>query len=250
MPARRKSCSCSASLKCRECALRRVCLPASLSDVELEQLEGIIRHNRRLRKQEYLFRANEATRQVYALRSGALKTCLTTRDGSELVTGFVFPGELVGLDAFGGEQFPSHAMALEASVVCVIPLAPLEELVGTSARLRKTLLKSMSHELHSEQQHLSHNRESAGQRFIAFLLDLSVRNGRRGLSPTQLNLPMTRAEIGSYLGLTTETISRLFTRYRQLGLIESNGREVRLLDVASLLQLERLDSHEAACLVG
>lgn len=234
MDASQKPCSSSVSTKCRDCALKRICLPATLQDAELEGLEGIIKHNRRLSKQQHLYRANEPAQQLYALRSGSLKTYLTSHDGSELVTGFVFPGELIGLDAFGGERSHSHAMALEPSLVCVIPVSQLEELVGSSALLRRTLLRSMSRELQIEQAHLRQNRENAGQRFVAFLLDLSARNRRRGLSASEFTLPMTRSEIGSYLGLTTETVSRLFTRYRQLGLIQSNGRDIRLIDMNAL----------------
>lgn len=244
----RASCTSSGVLpRCSDCALRRTCLPASLQGAELANLEGIVRHNRRLQKQEHLFRVNDPTQHLYALRSGALKTYLTERDGAELVTGFVLPGELVGLDAIGAERSSSHALALEPSMVCVIPLAQLDELTAANATLRRTLLRSLSRELHLEQQHLSQNRESAGQRFVAFLLDLSARYARRGLSPTRFTLPMTRAEIASYLGLTTETISRLFSRYRQRGLIECRGREIVLPDVASLLRCERRVDFEANC---
>lgn len=222
------------TLRCRECSLRRICLPATLEDAELQCLEAIIRHNRRVARQQHLYRVNEPATHVYALRSGSLKTYLTGSDGKELVTGFVFPGELVGLDAFAGDRCVNHAMALEPSLVCAIPVAALEELLTNSARLRSRVLKSISHELLVEQAHLRHHRESAAQRFVAFFLEISARFARRGLSATRFTLPMTRAEIGSYLGLTTETVSRLFTRYRQLGLIESNGRDIRLLDIRSL----------------
>ena len=114
----RKDVDQAASLKCRECALRGVCLPASLLDPDLRQLEEIIRHNRRVARHKYLTRSSDPANQVYALRSGTLKTYLTGNDGRELVTGFVFPGELVGLDAFAGGQSASHVMALEPSLVC------------------------------------------------------------------------------------------------------------------------------------
>lgn len=124
----RKDADQAASLKCRECALRGVCLPATLLDPDLRQLEDIIRHNRRVARHKHLTRASDPANQVYALRSGTLKTYLTGSDGRELVTGFVFPGELVGLDAFAGGRSASHVMALEPSLVCAIPVGELEEI--------------------------------------------------------------------------------------------------------------------------
>jgi len=249
MEASKEACH-AAPLKCRDCSLRGICLPATLHDLELQRLEDIIRYNRKVASHKHLLRANEQANQIYALRSGSLKTYLTGNDGRELVTGFVYPGELVGLDAFAGGRSASHVMALEPSLVCVIPVAELEALLTGSPQLRARLFKFISHELHIEQAHLRHNRESAGQRFVAFFLDLSARHGRRGLSPTRFTLSMTRAEIGNYLGLTTETVSRLFTRYRQLGLIDAQGRDVQLLDVSSLAVARDAPAQRISCLTG
>ena len=224
-------------MNCHDCTLNRLCLPASLQDGEITQLEHIIKRSRPLHKYEHLFRAGEPVQQIYALRTGALKTYLLDQEGTEQITGFVLPGELVGMDAFGRSCFPSYAVALETSLVCTIPLAELEELAGAIPNLRKQLLHTLSRELHGEQEHLSHNKESAEQRLAVFLLNLSARYSKRGLSALNFILPMSRGEIGNYLGLTTETVSRLFTRCRQLGLIESTGREIHLTDVHALCQL-------------
>ncbi|MCF7202530.1 helix-turn-helix domain-containing protein [Pseudomonas oligotrophica] len=233
--------------KCRSCALRRSCLPGGLQEADLPGLESIIRHNRRLPRQEHLYHYGDPMHQVYAVRTGAFKTYTFGADGSERITGFAMPGQLLGLDALADRSFPSHAMALEASVVCIIPLAKLEQLAATDAHLRSTLLRALSRELKGEKEHLGNNREPAGPRLVAFLLDMAARQGRRGLSAAYLNLPMTRAEIGNYLGLTTETISRLFTRYRQLGLLECTGREVHLLDPPALHGLLQCRSLEDPC---
>ncbi len=217
--------------------LKQLCLPARLGEEEVTRLEHIIRRNRPLQKGDHLFRAGEPVQQIFALRSGALKTYLLDQDGTEQITGFVMPGELVGIDAFGRSSFPSYAMALETSMACTIPLTELEELAGSIPNLRRHLLNTLSQELHGEQEHLRHTKESAEQRLATFLLGLSSRFSNRGLSALNFILPMSRGEIGNYLGLTTETISRLFTRYRQLGLIESQGREIRLIDVRGLCGL-------------
>lgn len=224
-------------MNCHDCPLNRLCLPACLGHEEIARLENIIKRYRPLHKYEHLFRAGEPMQQIYALRSGSLKTYLLNQDGTEQITGFVLPGELVGMDSFGSAHFPSYAVALETSMACTIPLDELEELAGSIPNLRKQLLNILSRELHGEQEHLSHTRESAEQRLAVFLLNLSSRYSERGLSALNFILPMSRGEIGNYLGLTTETVSRLFTRYRQLGLIESQGREIHLADVQALCGL-------------
>ncbi|WP_269137928.1 MULTISPECIES: fumarate/nitrate reduction transcriptional regulator Fnr [unclassified Pseudomonas] len=233
-------------MNCHDCSLSRLCLPGCLQNNEVDQLENIIKRNHPLHKGEHLFRAGEPMQQVYALRSGALKTYLLDPDGNEQITGFTLPGELVGLDAFGNSSFPSYAVALETSLVCTIPLADLEELAGHIPSLRKQLLVTLSRELQEEQQHYSHNRESAERRLAVFLLNLSLRYSRRSLSATSFILSMSRGEIGNYLGLTTETVSRLFSRFRRQGLLEIKGRELRLMHPTALNQLGRIEVRQLA----
>lgn len=224
-------------VSCQACSLSRLCLPASLSNSEVEELDHIVRRNRPLHKGDYLFRADEPMQQVYAVRSGAIKTYLLDCSGNEQVTGFILPGEMLGLDAIGAERFRGYAIALETSMVCGIGLDQLEELSGRIPGLRHQLLHILSQGIHGEHEHIRHSRERAEQRLATFLLGLSARYRQRGLSPDAFVLPMTRAEIGNYLDLTVETVSRLFTRYTQAGLIECHGREVRLLDRGGLCRM-------------
>ncbi|MDH4584506.1 fumarate/nitrate reduction transcriptional regulator Fnr [Pseudomonas sp. BN415] len=224
----------SLRINCHDCSLNRFCLPVSLREAEISELEGIIKRNRPIHKHDYLIRAGEPVQHVYALRSGAIKTYLLTADGVEQITGFHLPGELIGLDAIGRDNYPSYSVALETSAVCTIPLHQLEELAGVIPGLRKQLLSTMSREIHVEHERHSHSRDSAEQRFAAFLLNLSARYSQRGLSASKFVLPMKRCDIGNFLGMTTETVSRLFTRFREQGLIDGEGREVRLLDIQAL----------------
>lgn len=224
-------------VNCHSCSISRLCLPFGLQDTDIARLEGIVKRNPPLHKGDYLFRAGEPMRQVFAMRSGSLKTFLLAQEGGEQITGFHLPGELLGLDALGTECYLSYAVALETSLVCSIPFAQLEELAGSIPQLRKQLLSTLSREIHAEQEHLSHSRERAEQRLAAFFVQLSQRHSQRGLSAQVFNLPMSRGEIGNYLGLTTETVSRLFTRYRNSGLIRLNGREIQLTDLPALHQL-------------
>ncbi|MFV3307873.1 fumarate/nitrate reduction transcriptional regulator Fnr [Pseudomonas sp. NY15181] len=228
-------------VNCHACSLSRLCLPASLTDGEVAELDRIVRRNRPLHKGEYLFRAGEPMRQVFALRSGALKTYLLEASGDQQVTGFVLPGELIGLDAIGAAEFRGFAVALETSMVCAIDLQQLEDLSGRIPGLRHQLLHILSQGIHGEHEHIRCNRERAEQRLAQFLLSLSARYQQRGLRQDQFMLPMTRGDIGNYLDLTLETISRLFTRFVQDGLIECHGREVHLLSRSELCRLSGIE---------
>lgn len=219
---------------CHDCSLSRLCLPMTLQDSEITRLEGIIQRNRPLHKHEYLIRAGTPADHIYALRSGAMKTHMLTPDGEEQITGFHLPGELIGLDAIGEDNYPTYSIALETSMVCAIPVNQLEDLAGLIPGLRKQLLHTLSREIQAEHVHLSHTKESAEQRLAAFLLNLSARYSKRGLSASNFILPMNRRDIGNYLGLSMETVSRLFTRFRDLHLIDSTGRELHLLDMKAL----------------
>lgn len=235
---------------CQSCALKRLCLPAGLQQGEIEQLDSIVKRSRPLLKGEYLFRAGEPMQQLYALRAGALKTTLLSPQGSEQITAFHLPGELIGLDALATERHPGYAVALESSQFCTLPLHELEELAGCLPNLRKQLLGLLSRELHLEQAHGSSNRESAEQRLALFLLNLSMRYSSRGLSAVNFILPMNRADLGNYLGLTIETVCRLLARYRRWGLIETRGRELRILDLHKLQRLGEGRSGPEACAGG
>ena len=228
---------CQTLLSCHTCVLNRQCLTSGLNAADMQQLDSIVRRHRPLHKGEYLFRAGDVMHNLYAVRSGAVKTCFLDADGNEQISGLHLPGELVGLEALGIGAYYGDAIALETTMVCSLPLQPLEELAGRLPTLRKQLLRATSRELHYEQQHFSHCREAAEQRLTSFLLNLSVRFSKRGLSATYFRLPMSRGDVANYLGLTIETVSRLLSRYRQLGLIEFYGREIHLLDRPALCLL-------------
>lgn len=233
-------------VSCLACSLSRLCLPASLTEGEVAELDRIVRRNRPLHKGEYLFRAGEPMRQVFALRSGALKTYLLESNGDQQVTGFVLPGEMIGLDAIGAPSFRGFAVALETSLVCAIDLEQLEDLSGRIPGLRHRLLHILSQGIHGEHEHIRCNRERAEQRLAQFLLSLSARYQQRGLCQDRFTLCMTRGDIGNYLDLTLETISRLFTRFVQTGLIACEGREVHLLNHQELCRLSGIEGQGAA----
>ncbi len=229
-----------ASIKaaCKQCMLHRLCLPVGMDGSDLERLEQIIQRARPLRRADYLFKQGARFHSIYAVRSGSLKTYTITGDGHEQVTGFYLPGELVGLDAIVSERHPCSAVTLETTSCCQIPFDQLEQLAGTLPSLRHQLLRLMSKEIMQDQRLLLLlGKKSAEERLATLLLSLSLRFEQRGFSGREFNLSMSRADIGNYLGLAVETVSRLFTRGREQGLLEVAGKRVRLLDTDSLRKL-------------
>ncbi|UBM27710.1 fumarate/nitrate reduction transcriptional regulator Fnr [Pseudomonas sp. p1(2021b)] len=228
-------------VKCLVCSLSRLCLPASLSADEVDKLEGIVRRNRPLKKGEYLFKAGTPMDHVFALRSGAIKTFLIDADGNEQIRGFVLPGEMMGLDAIGASHYRSYAQALEVSLICAIKLDQLVDLSGQIPGLRYQLLHMLSQGIQGKDEQLLCCHGHAEQRLSIFLLGMSARYQKRGLRADVFNLPMSRGDIANYLDLTLETVSRLFSRFIQAGLVECTGREVRLVNREGLANLTRLE---------
>lgn len=228
------------AMHCQACRVRAHCFPLNLGSRELAALEAIIQRSRPLQRGEHLYRADDPQASLYAVRSGTLKTYLLSSDGNEQITGFHLPGELLGLDALGRHSHPGFAVALETSMLCSIPLTRLETLAGSLPQLRGELLRVMSEEIQADQRRLGLLRCTGEERLAGFLLDLAGRFGRRGLSARHFILPMSRCEIANYLGLTSETVSRLLARYKRNGLLDIDGREVRLkhLGLLSPLQLK------------
>jgi len=223
---------------CKVCSLGPLCLPVSLDLTEIDRLDEIIEKSRPLKKGEHLFHQGDPFSSVYAVRAGTVKSYTLTDEGEEQITGFYFPGELVGLSGFDVSHYPLSARVLETTTVCEIPFERLYELSGQLPELRRQMLRSMSKELRDDQQMmLLLSKKSAEQRIATFLLKLSQRFRARGYSACNFRLSMSRNEIGNYLGLAVETVSRIFTRFQKLGLLRVEGKEVELIDLEQIHQL-------------
>ncbi len=223
---------------CSQCNLRELCLPMDLSDGELDQLDQLVAVRRRIQRGQHLYRAGEAFESIYAIKTGFFKTDVLLEDGREQVTGFQMAGELLGMDGIGSEKHTCNAIALEDSEVCVIPFADLEVYSREITALQHHFHKMMSREIvrdHGVMMLLGVMR--AEERLAAFLLNLSQRFTARGYSPTEFNLRMTRNEIGSYLGLKLETVSRAFSRFNEEGLISVHQKHIQIRDAAGLKKL-------------
>jgi CRP/FNR family transcriptional regulator len=223
---------------CASCNMREFCLPTSLSADDLDRIDTLVDVRRSIKRGDTLFRRGDPFLAVYAVRTGFFKTTVSTEDGRDQVTGFQLTGELLGLDAIGDAAHHCDAVALEDSQVCVIPYARLEHLSHAIPSLQRQFHRVMSREIvrdHGVMLLLSSM--TAEERVAAFLLNLSQRLASRGFSATSFVLRMTRAEIGAYLGLKLETVSRTLSRLHQLGIIEIDQRNVRIADLDALRKL-------------
>lgn len=223
---------------CSTCSLRELCLPLDLGSDELIRIDELIKDRRRMRKGERLYAAGEPFRALYAIRVGSLKTSLTVEDGREQVTGFFMLGDVLGLDGIGGDTHTCDAIALEDSEACVMPYAQLDELAQHVRSLQQHVHRILSREIvrdHHAMLLLGSMR--AEERLAAFLLNLAQRYKARGYSASEFVLRMTREEIGSYLGLKLETVSRLFSRFHEAELIRAQQRQIKILDAEGLGQL-------------
>ena len=223
---------------CSNCNLRELCLPLGLSQEQMQRLDNLVAVRRRVGRGDVLFRAGDAFQSLYAVRTGFFKTCVSSEDGRDQVTGFQMAGELLGLDGIGSDRHTCDSVALEDSQVCVIPYDQLEDLSREFSDLQRQFHKIMSREIvrdHGVMLLLGSMR--AEERLAAFLLNLMHRLSARGFSPSSVYLRMSREEIGSYLGLTVETVSRTFSKLQASGLLFVRKRQIQITDPVGLQQL-------------
>ncbi|HEY9136176.1 MAG TPA: fumarate/nitrate reduction transcriptional regulator Fnr [Pseudomonadales bacterium] len=218
-------------VSCNDCSLNPVCLPLAVEKQQLEKLDELIQRRRPLRKGEHIYLASDPFHAIYAIRSGSIKTYSISEEGEEQVTGFYLPGEIIGMDGINTNRHINSAKALESTAICEIPFEQMEKLSAEIPSLQHHFFKLMSKEIQADQQlQLLLSKNPADERIAALLLNFGARHKQRGLSSTQFRLPMSRNDIGNYLGLAVETVSRVFTRFQSESLIQADGKEIIILD--------------------
>lgn len=223
---------------CSQCNLRELCLPFGLTDEEIDRIDTLVGARRKIKRGHHLYRVGDTFESIFAVKTGFFKTDVLLEDGRDQVTGFQMAGEILGMDGISNEAHTCNAVALEDSEVCSIPYARLEELSSEIRTLQHHFHKVMSREIvrdHGVMMLLGTMR--AEERLAAFLLNLSQRFNARGYSSSEFHLRMTREEIGSFLGLKLETVSRAFSHFQEAGLISVQQKHIRILDVPGLRKL-------------
>jgi CRP/FNR family transcriptional regulator, anaerobic regulatory protein len=228
----------SIKVACSNCNLRELCMPVGLSSEELKKLDSIVATRRKVKQGGHLFSSGDAFTTLYAIRTGYFKTSVLSEDGREQVTGFQMAGEIVGLDGIVSDHHNCNAIALEDAEVCVMPFNNVEDLSREYPVLQRHVHKIMSREIVRENgvmMLLANMR--AEERLAAFLLNLVQRLHARGFSQSELVLRMTREEIGSYLGMKLETVSRTFSKFSDEGIIEVKQRNVKIMNPEALKRI-------------
>ena len=223
---------------CSNCNLRELCMPMGLSAQELERVDELVAVRRTVKRGTSLFHNGEKFTSLYAIRTGFFKTSVNTEDGRDQVTGFQMAGEIIGLDGIVNEQHTCDAIALEDAEVCVLPFDRIEEISREVNSLQRHVHKIMSREIvreHGVMLLLGSMR--AEERLAAFLLNLVQRLQARGFSKSELILRMTREEIGSYLGMKLETVSRTFSKFADDGIVEVKQRHIHICDADALKRI-------------
>lgn len=223
---------------CNNCSMRELCLPVGLEPQAMQQLDELVTTRVQLQRGGTLYRAGDRFSMLYAIRTGFCKTTLLEQAGHEQVMGYHMLGDIIGMDGIGTGSHGCQAIALEDTELCTLPFSLLEDLARNIASLQHNLHQVLAREITRDQNiMLMLGRMRAEERLALFLLNLSDRYEQRGYSSTEFVLRMTRMDIGSYLGLKLETVSRLFSRLQSKGLIRVQGRTVTMLDRPALEQL-------------
>lgn len=218
--------------------MNQLCISFSLSDKELIALDDIIKRTKPSHKGDNLFQDGDKMESLYAIRSGEFKTFVVDEHGEEQITGFHFAGDVIGFEAIEMGQYSSFAQALETSMVCELPYNQLDSISNILPNIKKQVLRMMSKEIRSEHTMLSLlNQKSADQRLATFLVTLSSKYHLRGFSATEFKLSMTRKDIGNYIGLSVETISRIINRFKKKNIIAINGKFISIINEKELKKL-------------
>lgn len=221
--------------RCSACSMHELCLPMGLDETDMNRLDQIIGRRRKVVRDGTLYRVGDPFTTLYAIRLGHFKTFQINPEGDQQVTGFQMAGELLGMDAISTDRHHCNAVALEDSEVCEIPFVRLEGLFSDMPTLLRHFHRMMSQEITREQSvMLLLGNMRAEQRFAAFLVNLSSRYAARGYSPTSFQLRMSREEIGNYLGLTIESISRLLSKFKKQGWLKVSNRELEIVDLPTV----------------
>lgn len=225
-------------ISCEACSLHHVCLPHGLAPEELELLEGSIEKSIKIKKKDSVFKAKQQLEGIYAVKSGAIKTSISNRDGQEQVLEFHLPGDFLGFDAFDTEKHKCDAIAIEDTLLCKIDIKTFEDLCGRLPGMRKEMMHQIGKEItHSQNQLLSLGQQQTDERLAVFLLKLSNHYQSRGFSNKEFLLPMPRQDLSNYLGMAVETLSRIISRMTEDGIIKIDRRMVHITDQEKLEKL-------------
>lgn len=220
---------------CSTCAFSAACITSGFDKSQLRDLHVLVEHVGSFAEGEHVFREGDAFNAIAAVRAGTVKTYVLDAQGREQVQGFYLPGEVIGLNAISQARYPANAIALDSVSLCRFSFTTMAELATRMPGLQQQLFRLLSEDIGKAA--LLAGNYTADERVAAFLISLSQRYAARGFSPNRFRLTMTRTDIGNYLRLASETVSRVFRRFHDEGLIAVERREIELLGRPALERL-------------
>lgn len=222
---------------CSTCAFSAACLEQGLDKNHLRDLHVLVEHIGPFKEGEHIFREGDTFNAIAAVRGGTVKTYVNDANGREQVQGFFLPGEVIGLSAISQSRYPCNAVALDTVILCRFSFPNIAALATRMPGLQQQLFRLLSLDIGKAA--LLAGNYSADERMAAFLIALSRRYAARGFSSDRFQLTMTRTDIANYLRLAAESVSRVFRRFQDEGLLSVDRRDVELLNRKRLEDLAR-----------
>jgi CRP/FNR family transcriptional regulator len=227
------------NVHCKTCSVAHLCIVRGSNNEEIEKVNNIINKLFILAPGEHLYYQNQKTHYIFALYSGFCKEYSVDEEGSEIVSGFYFPGDILGLESFQEKKYLFSAIALKPCQFCAIPCQELFQLMREYPHIFERFIHIMSHKTHNNYQ--SHFTTNAKHRIAVFLLDIFYRIQERKKSEGYIDLPMSQFDIGNLLGLAHETVSRILHLFQQSHIIKIQNRSIYITDIAALKTLAHYD---------
>ncbi len=225
------------AVTCENCSLDNLCIPKGLSQSEVESLGEIVTRNTIRQKGEAIYHAGSEFKGIIALRSGSAKLLGLDRNGNEIVVDFMLPGELLGFDGLATQIHTCTAIALETVNYCRLPTQQIDLLVSTMPSLSQILLQRSGEQFDAQIQRMMLMRRTAEERVACFIIQISERLKARGYAELEFRFSMSRDDMGSYLCIAHETVSRIMHNFQAQELIEVRARQLRIINKKGLLAL-------------
>lgn len=222
---------------CTTCAFSAACLERGYDKNHLHELHVLVQHVGPFREGEHIFREGDSFTAIAAVRGGTVKTYVTDSEGREQVLGFYLPGEIIGLNAISQARYPCNAVALDSVQLCRFSFPNIAALATRMPGLQQQLFRLLSLDIGKAS--LLAGNFTADERMAAFLVSVSRRYAARGFSPIRFRLTMSRTDIGNYLRLAAETVSRVFRRFQDDGYIVVDRRDIELRNPQAIEDLAR-----------
>lgn len=228
------------NINCFDCTSRHLCITGTLIDKsEIDQVNNVIQNTISLKKQEHLCHAHTPMKNLYAVYSGSCKEYWIDENGNECLTNFYFPGDLVGLESIPDRTHQLSVSALENTELCIIPLDDLYTVMQAHGDVLKRFITLTGFKMRNDRS--TKMGITANERVSDFLLNITSRMLERNQTEKNISLPMSQLDISNFLGITHETVNRIFKNLKTQKIIKINNKVMTVLDLEELERLGRLD---------